>query len=161
VSINPLSLRGINDNPASFPQALDDMLNNLQLLDRQGDEGGVLESPSQGVAIIEAGMTAGAKGWASAVAALGTAGFIGINIIAGEKSLTSMLLLGLAVMVASSVLAIALIVCFDVRARGMGAAAMYAARAAVAVEALRLAERQLPSAPSVEMLDVEEVIKRV
>lgn len=93
------------------------------------------------VSIIEAGATAASKGWAAVVAALGggTAIWAAVtNFWNGQAVQTrGMLVIGAAIVIAACALGVAFIMYGDVRARGQGAAAQYAARSAIATEFLR------------------------
>lgn len=87
------------------------------------------------VSIIEAGATAASKGWAALIAALGggTAVWGAVtNFWKSESSIQGNLVIAAAVVIAACALGVALIMYGDVRARGQGAAAQYAARAAIA-----------------------------
>lgn len=104
-----------------------------------------------GIAIIEAGATAASKGWAAAIAALGggTAAWAAISDFwdsAGETR--GALVTAAAVVIAACALGAALIMYGDVQARGRGAAAQYAARAAVAVAFLKEARGASQPAPA-------------
>lgn len=86
------------------------------------------------VSIIEAGATAASKGWATAIAALGggTAVWGAVtNFWKSSSGIQGNLVIGAAVVIAACALGVALIMYGDVRARGQGAAAQYAARAAM------------------------------
>lgn len=93
------------------------------------------------VSIIEAGATAASKGWAAVVAALGggTAIWAAVtNFWNGQAVQTrGTLVIGAAIVIAACTLGVAFIMYGDVRARGQGAAAQYAARSAIASEFLR------------------------
>jgi hypothetical protein len=93
------------------------------------------------VSIIEAGATAASKGWAAVVAALGGGTAIWgavTNFWSGQAVQTrGLLAIGAAIVIAACALGVAFIMYGDVRARGQGAAAQYAARSAIATEFLR------------------------
>jgi len=119
---------------------LDDLLTGINLLGPDGAATGGVTAPAQSVAIIESGATALSKWWSTAVAGLG--GVAAITAVAtrfwnGVQGGTRIAVVaGVAGVVAASLIALAIIVGSDVRGRALGATAVYAARAKIAVEFL-------------------------
>jgi hypothetical protein len=164
--LKDVTLDDLTAEDPAFSKAVDSMLTNLQLLDRTGAVGGAVTSPSQGVAVIEAGMTAGAKWWAGIVAGLGGSGVVVATLsdvwTDAGSAVQVAAVLGLAGLLAACALAVAWILAADLRARGTGAAAVYAARAEVTCTLLRIAEHELRPGTSgglgVNLLNITETL---
>ncbi len=110
------------------------------------------------VSIIEAGATAASKGWATLIAALGGGTVVWgavTNFWKSESAIQGTLVIGAAVVIAACTLGVALIMYGDVRARGLGAAAQYSARASIAAEFLRTAPAAAKMAGAPDILQLE------
>ncbi len=89
------------------------------------------------VSIIESGLTAGSKWWATSLAALGGGTAVWARVsdfwMGKAVGVQTAMMFSVAIVIAACILGIAAIMYGDVRARGQGAAAQYHARAEVAV----------------------------
>jgi len=119
---------------------LQSLLGGVYLLGVNKEKGGIFSSPDQSVAILEANATALTKWWAAVIAALGSATAVTTaatsfwtNQVVGTRIA---LIAGAAALIAAAIIAVAMIVCADLRSRATGMAAIYAARAAITREFL-------------------------
>ena len=125
------------------------LLRGMQVLPNAGDvqgPGGTFLGPPDSVAVLEAGASSFSKWWALAVGALGGTAAIGTAVTrfwdGQPTSIRASLVASAAFVVAATVIAIAIVVSSDVRARGQAQMAVYAAREAVAVAFLQAASSQ-------------------
>jgi hypothetical protein len=133
----------IDANGKDLLEPLQGLLTGISALGSASDStGGAFSSPSQGVAIIEAGATALTKWWSGAVAAVGGATVLTASITKfwnGQQGGSRIALLAVTGgLLAAVAIALAIIVSSDVRGRATGAAAIYATRAQVASSMLEL-----------------------
>src|ERR1035437_7127104 len=137
------------DDPVTIPgQSVDstesDILGPLQKLlagvsawgGSNASTGGAFSTPDQAVAIIESGATALTKWWAGAVGAVGGTTAISAAVTkfwSDQHGGTRIALVATTgAVLASAAVAPAVIISSDVRARALGASALYGARAQIA-----------------------------
>ena len=141
--------KGIASTGDDLLNPLEELLRGLNILpvDKKKDStdpptGSLIHSPDPSAAAIESTATALTKVWTVALSALG--GTAAVSTVAtgfwnGLNGNSRLVLLGgMAVVVASTVIGLAVVISADLRARSGGMAAIYSARARVAVEFLTL-----------------------
>ena len=152
----PKNVTSADDTDQDFGPPLSQLLIDLDLkgtaqdAQKAGSAGAAFSGTPDGVAILEAGATAAAKGWSTVIAALGGITAIGTALEAfWEKSsdVHSSVVIGGCVVIAACALAIGLIFYGDLVARGRGAAAQYHARASVADSFIAAAQRAAATPP--------------
>jgi hypothetical protein len=156
----------VDEKGSDLGHPLHNLLHQMDLIGTDADEsktkgaGAAFDSPPASIAILEAGATAATKWWSAGMTALAAAGLTLELILAKATgffngqgaAVRATIIAGSALVVAAVVIAVAVMIQADLRARGQGMAATYQARASVAeafiAEAARLPQPQSDAAPA-------------
>jgi hypothetical protein len=147
--------KAIDPDATDIGDASTALLDRLQLLPTDAElaqAGGLaaaIVGPPQSVAVIEANATALSKWWAVALGSVGVGAWPAVSLFLKDNTADhAMLIIGIAIVITSVILAIGYIVGSDVRGRAEASVATIQARQAVAETMVQTAQRAYSAPPA-------------